>query len=137
MQDGSQRWTPVARTKSRKVDGQWCAALQCVVMLSQDSFYRGLTPAELADVGCERPQKLSACKFAFSMGSSVPKTTNVDRTLLHAAYNFDHPDSIDNAAVVSCLQDLQVRLCLPPVSNIASCKIKFALAYCMTLSVHV
>lgn len=24
---------------------------QCVVMLSQDSFYRGLTPEEIADVG--------------------------------------------------------------------------------------
>ncbi|BDA43816.1 Uridine kinase-like protein 4 [Coccomyxa sp. Obi] len=47
---------------------------QCVVMLSQDSFYRGLTPEELADV---------------------------------ASYNFDHPDSIDNAAVVKCLDDLK------------------------------
>ena len=27
--------------------------LQCVVMLSQDSFYRGLSPEELADVACE------------------------------------------------------------------------------------
>lgn len=27
--------------------------LQCVVMLSQDSFYRGLTPEELADVACK------------------------------------------------------------------------------------
>lgn len=26
---------------------------QCVVMLSQDSFYRGLSPEELADVACE------------------------------------------------------------------------------------
>ncbi|CAL5221877.1 g4140 [Coccomyxa viridis] len=47
---------------------------QCVVMLSQDSFYRGLSPEELADV---------------------------------ASYNFDHPNSIDNEAVVQCLTDLQ------------------------------
>jgi hypothetical protein len=26
---------------------------QCVVMLSQDSFYRGLTKEELADVACK------------------------------------------------------------------------------------
>ena len=26
---------------------------QCVVMLAQDSFYRGLTQEELKDVGCE------------------------------------------------------------------------------------
>ncbi|EIE19251.1 putative uracil phosphoribosyl transferase [Coccomyxa subellipsoidea C-169] len=47
---------------------------QCVVMLSQDSFYRGLTEEELADVG---------------------------------SYNFDHPNSIDNDAVVKCLDDLK------------------------------
>jgi hypothetical protein len=30
---------------------------QCVVMLSQDSFYRGLTPAELANVKGEEESK--------------------------------------------------------------------------------
>ena len=35
-----------------------CMLVQCVVMLSQDSFYRGLTPEELADVACE-PKLLS------------------------------------------------------------------------------
>ena len=34
-------------------------SLQCVVMLSQDSFYRGLTPEELADVACEPLSHLS------------------------------------------------------------------------------
>ena len=36
----------------------WC--VQCVVMLSQDSFYRGLTPEELADVGCELAVSIDA-----------------------------------------------------------------------------
>ena len=59
-QHGALRRTPVARQDSgtdREIEGWWCAALQCVVMLSQDSFYRGLTAAELADVGCERPHE--------------------------------------------------------------------------------
>ena len=44
-------------------------------MLSQDSFYRGLTKSELANV---------------------------------SNYDFDSPQALDQAAIVTCLKDLKV-----------------------------
>ncbi len=38
-------------------------SMQCVVMLSQDSFYRGLSTEELADVACE-PALMVYCQRA-------------------------------------------------------------------------
>lgn len=105
--------------------------VQCVVMLSQDSFYRGLTPEELADVACEclmQQTPGNALSWVKSL-TAYDSMQNLDDqhlaaqyvALSHsspclnrflcctvAAYNFDHPDSIDNTAVVSCLDDLKV-----------------------------
>lgn len=115
--------------------------VQCVVMLSQDSFYRGLTPEELADVACE--PKLLSCipSNAFTFNTAWETFTSdemvfclsacwfhdstwLTQRFCYAAYNFDHPDSIDNEAVVHCLTELQVRVAsyqCPEQVNLRTC----------------
>ena len=95
---------------------------QCVVMISQDSFYRGLTDAELANV-----QGKSCCGL---LCCTAPKTSFMAPTkpLLSAPadYNFDSPDAFDVDALVECLANLKVRLAwllsLPAVVMLSSLK---------------
>ena len=74
---------------------------QCVVMISQDSFYRGLTEAELANV-----------QGAFrSLAPSWRRESRCNGTVCvfaSADYNFDSPDAFDVEALVDCLAMLKV-----------------------------
>ena len=51
--------------------------LQCVVMLSQDSFYRGLTEEELADVGCKLPGRYRLAKQSANNLSPVAAVNKI------------------------------------------------------------
>ncbi len=78
---------------------------QCVVMISQDSFYRGLTDAELANV-----QGKSCCAV---LSCTAPGSLSWRLLSCHPApadYNFDSPDAFDVEALVECLANLKVRL---------------------------
>ena len=95
---------------------------QCVVMISQDSFYRGLTDAELANVQGKLCCAVLCCTApgnqlhgAYQAGPVWP-----------ADYNFDSPDAFDVDALVECLANLKVRLVrllsLPTVVMLSSWK---------------
>ena len=85
---------------------------QCVVMISQDSFYRGLTDAELADVarvsraGCA----VLCCAVLHSSRNQCHGTDQGPSASAPADYNFDSPDAFDVDALVECLANLKVRL---------------------------
>ncbi len=77
---------------------------QCVIMLSQDSFYRGLTPEEKANVqgqkGGSHTPKWHVLWVAYCLKKSIVAQI--------AEYNFDHPDAFDSVAILQCLTDLKV-----------------------------
>ncbi len=80
---------------------------QCVVMLSQDSFYRGLTPEECKNVKgtcaghiVSSGWWLCQCLPMLSLFHTVGN--------VYAAYSFDEPDAFDTPALVNCLQALRV-----------------------------
>ena len=82
---------------------------QCVVMLSQDSFYRGLTPEELQNVSGGHLR----CWFGNDYALSRCKRWNSEYhspCSSSAEYDFDSPDAFDAQALVHCMQDLQVLL---------------------------
>lgn len=93
---------------------------QCVVMLSQDAFYRGLTPEEHADVSCALSAPCSALPWLLCcVHTQKPGPPSLLRLCCcacdadtcccwHAAYNFDHPDSFDTEEMVKCLEKLKV-----------------------------
>lgn len=64
---------------------------QRVVILSQDSFYRGLTQEELLTV----------------QGEGHTNCNNA-HTLNTLDYNFDDPSSLDIPAIVNCLRNIKV-----------------------------
>ena len=96
---------------------------QCVVMISQDSFYRGLTDAELANVQGKLCCAVLCCvahrqKAVSSLSPTQPSPS------APADYNFDSPDAFDVDALVECLANLKVRLAwllsLPDVVMLSS-----------------
>lgn len=99
---------------------------QCVVMLSQDSFYRGLTEEEHHNAHCKcliSPPVVhsnTACSSRSSgrhkldaecpharMSSMSASLKFPDMSFVPAAYNFDHPSAFDSKAIVKCLRNLQ------------------------------
>jgi hypothetical protein len=92
---------------------------QCVVMLSQDSFYRSLTEEELKHVAGE-----SACltRMALCVVPSVIDSLDCESDGgCPADYDFDSPNACDHEELVKCMQDLQVPLLFqhPPAPCIA------------------
>ena len=83
-------------------------------LLQQQSFYRSLTADELADVACAQP-RACLCKALLLLQHTAARVVPVLACdVLHrlaAAYNFDRPEAIDQAAFLDALTSL--RVCTP------------------------
>lgn len=75
----------------------YMCADQCVVMLSQDSFYRGLTQEEKDNVSGTHPIHLYHIYIIYIYSCD------------DVGYNFDHPDAFDHKELMSCIQKLKAR----------------------------
>lgn len=99
---------------------------QCVVMLSQDSFYRGLTDEELENVtgvhlSCSqlhvmlrRLYPMHADFFAVCTIPPVVEVGSISKSAsslksLGVEYNFDAPEAFDVESMLECMLALRVR----------------------------